>query len=39
MGVKKQLQEVGPTISCGLFFIHSADLILGRNQISYYIKS
>lgn len=39
MGVKEQIQEVDPTVSCGLFFIYSADLILGENQVSYYIKS
>lgn len=39
MGVKEQLQEVVPTISCGLSFIQSVDLILGENQVTYYIKS
>lgn len=37
IGAKKQLQEVGPTISYGHFFIHSADLIWKKNltQILY----
>lgn len=37
MGAKEQLQEVGPTISYGHFFIHSADLIWEKNltQILY----
>lgn len=39
MGVKEQVQEVDPTVSCGLFFIYRADLILRVNQVSYYIKS
>lgn len=39
MGAKEQLQEVGPTISYGHFFIHSADLILRKIQLRYYIKS
>lgn len=39
MGAKEQPQEVGPTISYGHFFIHSADLIWGRIQLRYCIKS
>jgi len=39
MGAKHPLQEVGPTISYGHFFFHRDDLIWGKNQLTYYIKS